>query len=83
MPDLQGASEGVRQGIRRCALRGINACAAAPQLAVALRQAGVVETLQVKTARLPVNRDSWQSQCIHHHHVPMTAGGATPLCGCT
>ncbi len=42
-----GMSEGVQGGVRRCALRCINACAANPQLAAALRSAGVVETVQV------------------------------------
>lgn len=47
-----GLSEGVRQGVRRCALRCVNAVAANPQLASALRQAGVVETLQVNAPAL-------------------------------
>lgn len=47
LQEQAGLSEGVRQGVRRCALRAVNACAAAPPLAAALRHAGVVEALQV------------------------------------
>lgn len=48
MHNLQSPSEGVRQGVRRCALRCINTCASAsPQMAGALQQAGVGNTLQV------------------------------------
>lgn len=42
-----GSSEGVRQGVRKCALKAIVACVSQPQLARTLQQAGVGDTLRV------------------------------------